>query len=108
MPPESDLPSLTIVVPAYNEGENLPVFAPKAIEFCQARGWKLVFVNDGSRDDTGEILDGFASLPDVCVIQHKVNRGYGGALKTGIQHTKTEFLVTVDGDGQHRLPAERP
>jgi glycosyltransferase involved in cell wall biosynthesis len=39
----------------------------------------------------------------VHVLHHKVNRGYGGALKTGIQHVSTPYLVTIDGDGQHHL-----
>jgi glycosyltransferase involved in cell wall biosynthesis len=39
----------------------------------------------------------------VLILHHKVNRGYGGALKTGIQHVDTPFLVTMDGDGQHCL-----
>ena len=98
-----DNPVLTIVIPVYNEAENLPSFAPALIEFCRARGWRVIFVNDGSRDQTRQILDEFVSSPDVCVIHHKVNRGYGGALKTGISHVTTPFLLTMDGDGQHTL-----
>ena len=94
-------PILTIVVPVYNEGETLPSFVPSLVEFCRLRGWLVIFVNDGSRDDTRQILDTLAASPDVCVIHHKVNRGYGGALKTGISHVTTPFLVTMDGDGQH-------
>jgi glycosyltransferase involved in cell wall biosynthesis len=92
---------LTIVVPVYNEAENLPSVAPTLIEFCRTRNWRVVFVNDGSRDDTKKFFDGLPSFPHVCVIHHKVNRGYGGALKTGISNTVTPFLVTMDGDGQH-------
>lgn len=91
---------LTVVVPVYNEGENLPVFAPALVDFCLARDWKLIFVNDGSSDNTRTILDRFNS-PNVQVIHHKVNRGYGGALKTGISQTTTPYLITMDGDGQH-------
>jgi glycosyltransferase involved in cell wall biosynthesis len=94
-------PILTVVIPVYNEGETLPSFAPSLIEFCRVRGWLVIFVNDGSRDHTKEILDQLASSPDVCVVHHKVNRGYGGALKTGISHVTTPFLITMDGDGQH-------
>jgi len=94
---------LTVVVPVYNEGENLPVFAPYAIEFCRARCWNIIFVNDGSRDNTKKILDGLVSQEHVRVVHHKVNRGYGGALKTGIRSTVTPYLVTIDGDGQHNL-----
>ncbi|HEX9386166.1 MAG TPA: glycosyltransferase family 2 protein, partial [Anaerolineales bacterium] len=60
-----------------------------------------VFVNDGSCDHTGQILDHLAASQEVRVVHHKVNRGYGGALKTGISHVTTPFLVTMDGDGQH-------
>lgn len=94
---------LTVVVPVYNEAENLPVFVPQATEFCRKHGWKMIIVNDGSNDETRKILDGFTSLPDFKVIHHKVNRGYGGALKTGIRNTITPYLVTIDGDGQHSL-----
>lgn len=95
--------SLTIVVPVYNEDENLPDFAPHAIEYCRARGWEIIFVDDGSHDKTGQIINELASPPEVRVVHHKVNRGYGGALKTGIRVTTTQYLVTIDGDGQHDL-----
>lgn len=94
---------LTVVIPVYNEADNLPTFVPSVIEFCRTQNWKVVFVNDGSHDDTKRILDDLDSLDHVLVVHHKVNRGYGGALKTGIQHVSTPFLVTMDGDGQHSL-----
>lgn len=100
---KNDEQVLTVVIPVFNEAENLPTFAPTAIEFCRARNWKIIFVNDGSRDATKQILDKFAPSSDVQVVHHKVNRGYGGALKTGICHVTTPFLVTMDGDGQHHL-----
>lgn len=93
--------ALTVVIPVYNEGESLPSFAPHLIEFCQARRWPVIFVNDGSTDNTGLILGEFRSMPGVCVLSHKLNRGYGGALKTGISHVESPFLATMDGDGQH-------
>ena len=94
-------PLLTVVVPVYNEEEALPSFASCLIEFCRSRGWRIVFVNDGSCDNTGKILERLSDAQGVCVVHHKVNRGYGGALKTGISHVATPFLVTMDGDGQH-------
>lgn len=97
---KTDINHLTVVVPVYNEGENLPVFAPALVDFCLARDWKLIFVNDGSSDNTRTLLDHLNS-PNVQVIHHKVNRGYGGALKTGISQTTTPYLITMDGDGQH-------
>ncbi len=94
-------PLLTVVVPVYNEAQALSSFAPCLIELCRSRGWMTIFVNDGSCDDTGQILDHLSSSLDVRVVHHKVNRGYGGALKTGIGHVTTPFLITMDGDGQH-------
>jgi glycosyltransferase involved in cell wall biosynthesis len=94
---------LTVVIPLYNEAENLSAFAKTVIEFCRVRNWQVIFVNDGSLDATKQILDKRAPAPHVHVLHHKVNRGYGGALKTGIHHVNTSFLITMDGDGQHQL-----
>ena len=97
----SENPLLTVVVPIYNEEQALPSFAPCLIELCRSRGWMTVFVNDGSRDHTSQVLDQLSASQVVRVVHHKINRGYGGALKTGISHVTTPFLVTMDGDGQH-------
>jgi glycosyltransferase involved in cell wall biosynthesis len=97
----SENPLLTVVVPVYNEEQALTSFAPCLLELCQAKGWMTIFVDDGSCDHTREILDPLSSSQNVRVVHHKVNRGYGGALKTGISHVTTPFLVTLDGDGQH-------
>ena len=92
---------LTVVVPIYNEAAILSEIAPRMVEFCGNRNWDIIFVNDGSRDNTKEILNNLNCPPHVRVIHHKVNRGYGGALKSGISQTTTPYLVTIDGDGQH-------
>jgi glycosyltransferase involved in cell wall biosynthesis len=94
---------LTVVVPVYNEGEILPSIAPSLTESCRTRGWKVIFVNDGSLDNTKQILDGLEPSPNLRVVHHKVNRGYGGALKSGIRRVTTTYLITMDGDGQHNL-----
>lgn len=94
---------LTVVVPIYNEGEILPSIMPSMIEFCNNRSWRIIFVNDGSRDNSRQILDAYCDSPNVRVVHHKVNRGYGGALKTGISQAVTDYVVTIDGDGQHNL-----
>jgi glycosyltransferase involved in cell wall biosynthesis len=96
-------PLLTIVVPVYNEGEVLHATASSIVEFCREREWNVVFVNDGSRDNTRAILEELRGLSNVYVAHHKVNRGYGGALKTGIRQVTTPYLITMDGDGQHHL-----
>jgi glycosyltransferase involved in cell wall biosynthesis len=100
---EKPQPLLTVVVPCYNEGEALPVLAPALIEYCRTRGWHVIFVNDGSLDNTREVLNNLPASLDVCFLHHKLNRGYGGALKTGIQHVTSRYLVTIDADGQHHF-----
>jgi glycosyltransferase involved in cell wall biosynthesis len=94
---------LTVVVPVYNEAQALPHFLPELIETCKARNWQLIFVNDGSKDDSAEVLAQFQGESHVKVMHHKVNRGYGGALKTGLSLAKTRYVITMDGDGQHRI-----
>ena len=95
--------SLTLVVPAYNEEESLPHVLPGLLSCCREHGWKLIVVNDGSQDRTGAILDAQAAPEVLTVVHHKLNRGYGGALKSGIWAAETRYVVTIDADGQHDL-----
>jgi glycosyltransferase involved in cell wall biosynthesis len=98
---ETDL--LSIVVPIYNEAASLPGLLSELVPYCHARKWMLILVNDGSSDDTPKVLKELEQVPDIKIIHHKVNRGYGGALKTGILNAGTRFVVTIDADGQHEL-----
>lgn len=94
---------LTIVIPAYNEEAALSIFLPKAIQHCQAQNYHLIVVNDGSSDNTKKVITDLFKETTFQLIHHKVNRGYGGAIKSGINATKTPYLITIDADGQHRL-----
>ena len=98
-----DKPDLTVIVPVYNEEQVLPITSKEIIQHCSKRGWQVIFVNDGSSDGSGNVLEALPANPHVKILHHKVNRGYGGAIKTGIQHTETTYLVTIDADGQHKL-----
>jgi glycosyltransferase involved in cell wall biosynthesis len=92
---------LTVIVPLYNEAQSIPEVIPALLDFCRSHDWKLLLVDDGSTDATPRLLDEFERQPGVRVVRHKLNRGYGGALKTGILESDTPYAVTVDGDGQH-------
>lgn len=96
-------PLLTVVVPVYNEQETLPELIASLIPLSRANNWRVVFINDGSTDHSGKILDEYINIPSIRVCHHKINRGYGGSLKTGIMATETPYLVTIDADGQHVL-----
>ncbi len=95
-------PGLTIVVPIYNEAAALPAFLAELLPFAAALPAAVILVDDGSRDGTRDLL---MPLPGehVRVLRHKLNRGYGGALKTGVAAARTRYTITVDADGQHRL-----
>ncbi|MCX7838403.1 MAG: glycosyltransferase family 2 protein [Anaerolineae bacterium] len=96
---QSPIPNLqspiSIIIPAYNvEGsigrvlEGLHVWRDRA---------EIIVIDDGSTDRTAEI----AERAGVRVIRHRVNKGYGAALKTGIRAARGEIIVMMDSDGEH-------
>ena len=100
---DSPEPDLTIVVPVYDEAESLPELLSTLVQTCRLNGWLLIFVKDGSRDGSDTILSTVENDPVVKILHHKVNRGYGGALKTGISAVSTPYVITMDADGQHDI-----
>jgi glycosyltransferase involved in cell wall biosynthesis len=94
---------LSVVMPIYNEASGLKQVLQEILPYCRQRGWKLILVNDGSTDGTAEILSGLDPSTDITILHHKLNRGYGGALKTGILAAETPLAITIDADGQHTL-----
>lgn len=94
---------LTVIIPAYNEAESLQVYLPEVIRFCSVHGLRLIVVNDGSTDSSSEILEATDGHGVLNVVTHKVNRGYGGAIKSGLRAAETRYAITIDADGQHDL-----
>ena len=93
--------SLSIIIPAYNEEEAIA----KTINGLKKElgnlnlDYEIIVVNDGSTDKTKEILE---KIPEIKLINHPFNKGYGTALKTGIEKTKFDSLLFFDADGQHK------
>jgi Glycosyl transferase family 2 len=102
--PERFRGRIAIVIPAYDEAENLGhVLAKMPAEVCGVETAVLV-VDDGSRDGTGDV----AAEHGAAVARHVINRGGGAALRTGYRlmvDSGAEVVVTLDADGQH-LPSE--
>jgi glycosyltransferase involved in cell wall biosynthesis len=64
--------------------------------------YEVIIVDDGSPDNSGRIADELAlEYPDVCVIHHSHNRGYGAALMSGIGAARYDWICMVDGDGEY-------
>ncbi len=101
------VPRLSYFFPAHNEEANLEGLVQEALETLPslAETFEIIAVNDGSRDRTREIADRLAAEhPDVVrVVHHEVNRGYGGALRSGFEASRYELLAFTDGDRQFRI-----
>jgi len=98
-PPElPDHPLVSILVPCYNEGPNAQhTFG--ALQEMDYPNYEIVAINDGSSDDTGQILNGLARrIPRLRVVHLATNQGKALALKSGVLAAKGEFLVCIDGD----------
>src|SRR4051794_33596192 len=92
--------SISILVPAYNEeGALEKTVAAIGEQRGHFRDLEIVVINDGSKDRTGEIA---RSLP-VTLLEHEKNRGYGAALKSGLQVAKHDYIMIVDADGTYPL-----
>ena len=94
---------LTIVIPAYNEESSLSRYLLEVIGFCNEYAYDLIIVDDGSKDKTYQIIENAFRNTTYKLVHHKVNKGYGGAIKTGIKAAKTDYVITIDADGQHQL-----
>lgn len=97
---------LSIVIPCFNEKENVELLAaglgPVLEDLRRARSVELVFVDDGSSDGTGDLLETrFGDDPDARVIRHERNRGLGGALRTGFAQARGEVIVCSDSDSTY-------
>jgi glycosyltransferase involved in cell wall biosynthesis len=97
------LPGISAFFPAYNEERNVAGMVERlsAVLSRVADNYEITVVNDGSADRTGAIADEIAAAdPHVHAIHHAVNRGYGGALKSGFAASRKEYVFFTDGDGQ--------
>jgi glycosyltransferase involved in cell wall biosynthesis len=94
---------LTVIVPAYNEEDGIAGVVEWIRESARPADvpCEVVVVDDGSADRTAEL----AEQAGACVIRHADNRGYGEALKTGIQHATHEWIAIIDADGSY--PADQ-
>ena len=94
----ADPANVSVVIPAYNESDAI---AGVIGVLRGAAPWhEIIVVDDGSTDDTGAI----AANAGARVIRHPYTKGNGAAVKSGIRAATGEYLMSIDGDGQHQPP----
>jgi len=97
-------PSISVFFPAYNDAGTIAsmVVAARLAARELTDDFEIVVVNDGSVDHTEAVLTELATLiPELRVVAHPTNRGYGGALRTGFDSATKELLFYTDGDAQY-------
>lgn len=97
----SDRPTYSIVIPAYNEGQRITATLDKVLAYIGQRRWnaEVIVVDDGSRDDTPAIVQGYAQRhPAVRLLQNPGNKGKGYSVRHGMLHARGHFLLFSDAD----------
>ena len=100
--------SLSVFFPAYNDAGTIASLVITALQSASklTPNYEIIVVNDGSSDSTAQILDELARVyPRLKIVTHPVNRGYGGALRSGFASASKDVIFYTDGDAQYD-PAE--
>jgi glycosyltransferase involved in cell wall biosynthesis len=93
-----------VFFPAYNDSGTIASLVIAALQSASrlTSNYEVIVVNDGSSDSTAEILDELARVyPQLKIVTHQVNRGYGGALRTGFATASKDAIFYTDGDAQY-------
>ena len=99
-------PSISCIMPAFNEAQNLGIFVPQVLAMLATLSprTEVVVVDDGSRDDTAQVMQRLcASHPEVVSIKLSRNFGKEPALTAGLDAAHGDVVILMDADGQHPL-----
>mgnify|MGYP003342942054 FL=1 len=102
--PRPATPSLSCVMPAYNEEANLGSLVPEVLKSLQALGGRveIIVVNDGSKDNTAKVIQALCDAhPEVVGVNLSRNFGKEPALSAGLDAAQGDVVVIMDSDGQH-------
>jgi glycosyltransferase involved in cell wall biosynthesis len=103
--PRPAAPSISCIVPAYNEAANLPALLrgllPRLAELTPR--FEVIVVDDGSRDGTRQALEPWLAEPGVRYLGLSRNFGKEAALSAGLEHARGDIVILIDADGQHPL-----
>lgn len=106
--PKPAIPDITVVVPVYNEAENVEKLVREIDTALKGKNYEMNFVNDCSSDKTASVLQKLKTeFPGLRVLSHRHNAGQSRAIRTGILAARAPVIATLDGDGQND-PADIP
>jgi len=101
-------PDLSVVVPVYNESENVAQLVTEISEALSGTFYEMVFVNDASQDDTLQVLTNLKEThAQLRVLSHRANAGQSRSIRSGVLAARADYIATLDGDGQNN-PADIP
>ncbi|MTH96244.1 glycosyltransferase family 2 protein [Roseibium sp. RKSG952] len=101
-------PAVTVVVPAKDEKDNLPILLDEIKDALDGRTFEVIVVDDGSSDGTGDVLKAYAAEHAwLRPFRHEVACGQSCAVRTGLQNARGDVVATIDGDGENN-PAYIP
>jgi dolichol-phosphate mannosyltransferase len=104
----SDGPRISVVVPVCNEAENVEPLAREIHAALAALPYEMIFVDDGSTDETGAMLLRIKpEFPALRVLRHSFRSGQSAAVASGVRAARAPWVATLDGDGQND-PADIP
>lgn len=94
--------NLSVFFPAFNEEKNIRTTVEKAVKVLKSLNlkWEILIINDGSKDQTGDIAENLSSKYKDVYFHNQQNGGYGEALKSGFKYTKYDWIAYTDSDGQ--------
>jgi len=95
---------ISMVIPVYNEEENLPILVARLVEVLESLGktYEMIFVDDGSKDKSREVLKGMTSKhPQIRILGFKYNCGETAAGAAGLKEARGDIVITIDADLQN-------
>lgn len=95
---------ISVFFPCYNEEKNIENTVNKAVTILKkiATKWEIIIINDGSKDNTAKVAQKIKAKysPNIKIVTHNPNRGYGAAFKSGLYNSKYKWIAFTDSDGQ--------
>jgi dolichol-phosphate mannosyltransferase len=105
----ADAPAVSVVVPVFNERDNIPTLIAEIVAALRGVApFEIVYVDDRSKDDSWEVLQAqMRTVPELRALRHHKQSGQSTAIRTGVKAARAPWIATLDGDGQND-PADIP